>query len=346
MNLGQVITKKTLIIILAFGILTGCATQAKKPPQTKAVDQSIKIDGSSTVYPLTKTIVEEYQNSPENLTKNVPIAIEISGTGGGFQKFCAGETHINNASRPITTEEMEACKNQQVAYIELPIAFDAIAIVVNKQNNWINSITTKQLKQILEAAAQEKITHWNQINPDFPNQPIKLFGPGINSGTYDYFTEAIMGEEGASRSDYFASEDDYILSQKIGEDLNALGYFSLAYEKKYGKMKLLAVDNGQGAVIPNPETIKNGEYQPLSRPLFIYVNAAAAQKNENLRKLIDFYLEQASETANNLGYIALPAEAYELDKTAFHAGKVGTAFEGKSQFNLTLYELLTQQKNY
>ncbi|MBR8827832.1 MAG: PstS family phosphate ABC transporter substrate-binding protein [Gomphosphaeria aponina SAG 52.96 = DSM 107014] len=346
MNLGKVITNPLCSIILALGILTGCATQAKKPPQTKAVDQTIKIDGSSTVYPLTKTIVEEYQNSPANLTKNVPVTVQVSGTGGGFQKFCAGETHINNASRPITTEEMEACKNKQVAYIELPIAFDAIAIVVNQQNKWLNSITTEELKKIWETAAEEKITHWNQINPDFPNEPINLFGPGIDSGTFDYFTEAIMGEPGASRSDYFASEDDYLLSQKVGEDLHALGYFSLAYEQQYNNLKLLAVDSGQGAIIPNPETIKNGAYKPLSRPLFIYVNAAAAQKNEDLRKLIDFYLEQAPEIASNLRYISLPAEAYELDKTAFHTGKVGTAFEGKSQLNLTLYELLTKQRNF
>ncbi len=306
--------------------------------------KSIKIDGSSTVYPITKKTVEEYQ---ANQKQPVDIKVEFSGTGGGFEKFCRGETDINNASRPIQLDEMSACNQYKVRYIELPIAFDALTIVVNPKNTWLNSITLEELKKIWSPEAEKKITRWNQVRANFPNQPLNLYAPGKDSGTFDYFTEAIVGKAGSSRSDVTASEDDDILVQGVSQDQNALGYFGLAYyEQRANQMKALAVNSGKGAVLPSRETVERAQYQPLSRPLFIYVNAASAQKNQALRQFIDFYLAQAPEIVSEVGYVPLPGEAYHIDKVTFHKGEVGTVFEGQSQFNLTIAELLRKQARF
>ena len=319
-------------------LLASCATVESPKPT------SISIDGSSTVYPITQAVAEEFTTTKSNAEK---IKVNFSGTGGGFKKFCVGETSINNASRPISAAEMKACKQAGVAYIELPIAFDAVTVVVNPQNNWLESITTEELKKIWEPAANQKITNWNQVRSDLPNKPLTLYGPGADSGTFDYFTEAIVGFPGESRTDYVASEDDNILVQGVSQDPNALGYFGLAYyESRANEMKAVAVDSGKGAVLPSRETVEAGEYQPLSRPLFIYVNSSAAQKNPALKEFVEFYLKKAPEIVSFVGYVPLPEEGYKLTQMHFQRGKVGTVFDGKSEFNLTIGELLRKQASF
>ena len=326
----------------ALGIIA--AMLAVATPLASQETRSIAIDGSSTVYPITQKIVEEYQASQK---KPIDIEIEFSGTGGGFDKFCRGETDVNNASRPIQLDEMEACNNSEVRYLELPIAFDALTVVVNPQNDWLDSITLEELAKIWSPDAEGKIIRWNQVRATFPEKPLNLYAPGKDSGTFDYFTEAVVGKAGASRTDYTASEDDDVLVRGVSQDPNALGYFGLAYYEQHANdMKAVAVDSGKGAVLPSIETVEQAQYQPLSRPLFIYVNAASAQKNPALKQFIDFYLSQAPELVSEVGYVPLPEEAYHIDEVTFYKGEVGTVFEGQSQFNLTIPELLRKQARF
>ena len=333
-NLIKSITISCLGTIMLIGCTADSFDEAKP----------IQIDGSSTVYPITKEIVEQYQASTQ---EKVDITIDFSGTGGGFKKFCQGEIDVNNASRPIQIEEMKVCNQEQIRYIELPIAFDAITVVVNPQNEWLESITIQELEKIWSPKAEKKVTRWSQIRGDFPNQPLNLYAPGTDSGTFDYFTEAVVGKAGASRSDYLKSEDDDILVQGVSQDPNALGYFGLAYYEQHSdKMKAVGIDSGSGAVVPSRETVEQAQYQPLARPLFIYINATLAQKNPALRQFVEFYLEKAPEIIPEVGYIPLPEEAYHIDKVTFHKGEVGTVFEGKSQFDLTIPELLRKQAQF
>ena len=325
------------IIIALLSITTHLNVKAQET-------QAIAIDGSSTVYPITQRIVEDYQSSKNQA---IDIKVDFSGTGGGFAKFCRGETDISNASRPIQSDEMEACNSSEVRYLELPVAFDALTVVVNPQNDWLDSLTTAELNKIWSPEAEGKITNWNQIRPSFPDRPLNLYAPGKNSGTFDYFTEAIVGKSGASRLDISQSEDDDILVERVSQDPNALGYFGLAYyEQRANEMKAIAIDSGKGAVLPSTETVEQAQYQPLSRPLFIYINAASAQKNPALRQFIDFYLAQAPELVSQVGYVPLPEEAYHIGKVTFHQGEVGTVFDGQSQFNLTIPELLRKQAQF
>lgn len=314
-------------------------------PSESQIPKPIAIDGSSTVYPITQAIVEQFkQVNPE---APADISTNFSGTGGGFQKFCAGETDINDASRPISTEEMKACDQAKVRYIELPIAFDALTVVVNNQNTWLEDLTLEDLKKMWEPAAEGKIKRWNQVKADWPDKPLNLFGPGKDSGTFDYFTEAVVGQPGASRTDYVASEDDDILVQGVSLDPNALGYFGFAYyQNRSQEMKAVPVDSGKGPVEPSYETVANAQYQPLSRPLFIYVNAEKAQQNPALRDFVDFYLEKAPTTVAEVGYVPLTAESYHIAKVQFHKNEVGTVFDGKSQFDLTIPELLRKQARF
>lgn len=305
---------------------------------------SVAIDGSSTVYPITEAIAQEFKTTKDN---RVDLKVNFSGTSGGFKKFCAGQTQINNASRPISTTEMAACKQARVAYIELPIAFDAITVAVNPQNDWVDSITVDQLNRMWSPEAEGRITRWNQIDPNWPARPLNLFGPGEDSGTFDYFTEAVVGRVDASRTDYVRSEDDNILVQGIKQDPNALGYFGFAYyEARPNELKALAIDSGRGPVLPSRETVEAGQYQPLSRPLFIYVNSSAVQKNPVLKEFVEFYLDRSPEIVSQVGYIPLPEDGYQLTKIHFHRGKVGTVFEGKSVMNLTMGELLRKQAKF
>ncbi|MGL5193499.1 MAG: PstS family phosphate ABC transporter substrate-binding protein [Chroococcales cyanobacterium] len=306
--------------------------------------QPIIMDGSSTVYPITKAIADSYRETHPNPAE---VTVQFSGSGGGFRKFCAGETTINNSSRPINREEMAACREAGVPYLELPIAFDAITIVVHPDNTWVDHFTVEELKKMWEPTAEGRISKWNQIRPSWPDRPLTLFAPGRDSGTFDYFTEAIVGESGASRDDITASEDDDELVEGVRQDPNALGYFGHAYyEAHRDGLKAVALDPGTGPVLPSRETVESAQYQPLSRPLFIYVNADAAQKNPGLQAFVEFYLDKAPEIIPTIGYIPLPEEGYRLAYIHFHRQKVGTVFDGKAAFDLTIGELLTKQATY
>ncbi|HBW56647.1 MAG TPA: protein sphX [Oscillatoriales bacterium UBA8482] len=333
--------------VLAVGtatLLLACAQgQTKQVKQTKP----ILIDGSSTVYPITAAIVKEY--NAQSPAENLDVKVDFSGTGGGFRKFCAGETDISNASRPILKAEIEVCKKNNISYLELPVAFDALTIVVNPKNTWANDITVAELKKLWEPQAEGKIKTWNQIRASWPNQPINLYGPGRDSGTFDYFTAAVVGEEKASRNDYQGSEDDEIIAKGVMNDPNGLGYFGYAYyQERPRDLKALAVDNqkGSGPIIPSSNATEIENYRPLARPLFIYVNAVAAQDNPAMNNFLDFYMQKAPKAVKNVGYIAFEPDDYLKLYRNFHKTKVGTVFGGKSEFNLTLDEVLVKRAEY
>jgi phosphate transport system substrate-binding protein len=299
--------------ILMLGIsLAGCGSKDNSENASQ-LQGEVKIDGSSTVYPITEAIAEEFLAEQPR----VKITVGVSGTGGGFNKFSRGETDINDASRPIKQQEAEDCKKNNIGFIELKVAFDGLVVVANKENTWLKDITVEELKKIWEPAAQEKITRWNQVNPEWPNAEFHLYGPGVASGTYDYFTEAITGKSGSSRGDYTASEDDNVLVQGIAGDKNGLGFFGLAYyEENSDKLKLIGVETEGGVVLPSEETVKNGSYTPLSRPIFIYVSDAAAERPE-VDAFVNFYLENAAALVADVGYIPLTDEEYQTELLKF-----------------------------
>ncbi|MBK5212244.1 MAG: PstS family phosphate ABC transporter substrate-binding protein [Flavobacteriaceae bacterium] len=310
--------KIVTIIVLAFIVMAcGNKKDQKETVQNDSgkLEGTIKVDGSSTVYPITEAVAEEFRN----VQPNIKVTIGVSGTGGGFQKFSRGETNISDASRPIKDKEIAACKENNINYIQLEVAYDGLAVLVNPENTWVDSFTVEELKKIWEPDAQGKIMKWNQIRPEWPNEEIHLFGPGVASGTYDYFTEAIVGKSGSSRGDYTASEDDHILVQGIAGDKYGLGFFGLAYyvENK-DKLTLIGVNNGAEVVKPTLETVSNGTYAPLSRPLFIYVNSTSVKQPEVVA-FVHYYLENAGKLSKDVGYIPLPENLYKKSKEDFHA---------------------------
>ncbi|MGQ9735795.1 MAG: PstS family phosphate ABC transporter substrate-binding protein [Thermaceae bacterium] len=283
--------------------------------------QQIRADGSSTVYPITQAVAEEFSAR----YPGVKIAVAFSGTGGGFKKFCRGETDIQDASRPIKKEELEVCEKNGIKFIELPIAYDALTLIANPKNTWAACLKTQEIKAIWEP--NSKVRTWRDVRPNWPNQKIALFGAGTDSGTFDYFTEAIMGKSGAIRKDYLPTEDDNVTIRGVAGDLYSLGFLGVAYyEENKDKVKAVAVDNGKGCVLPSRENVLNGTYQPLSRPLFIYVNLKSLERQE-VRDFVEFYLSpQARKAIRGTGYIELPAEAYEIGKALYEKRKVGTFF--------------------
>lgn len=301
--------KTKLIIGASCLILFACG--GKKDNNNETLTGTVNVDGSSTVYPITEAVAEEFKK----VHPNVKLAIALSGTGGGFKKFIRGETDINDASRPITRFEDSIAKVNGIEYIELEVAYDGLAVVVNPQNTWCKNLKVSELKKIWEPEAQGKINNWNQIRPEWPNEPLHLYGAGVESGTYDYFTEVIVGKAHSSRGDYTSSEDDNVLVQGVSSDKNALGFFGFAYyEENKDKINLVAIDNGNGPVLPSIETVKNKTYSPLSRPLFIYINNKAAERKE-VQEFINFYLDKMNELVSEVGYIPLSDEELNKVKT-------------------------------
>jgi phosphate transport system substrate-binding protein len=324
---------KKALLALSILALVGVA-----PRMAKA--QIVQIDGSSTVFPVTEAVAEEFQKAKKGKIK---VTVGISGTGGGFKKFCRGETDIQDASRPILKQEMEACKGAGVEYIEVPVAFDALTVIINPKNNWASSMTVAELKKIWEPSAQGKITKWNQVRDKWPNAPLKLFGAGADSGTFDYFTEAITGKAKSSRGDFTASEDDNVLVQGVANDVNALGFFGFAYyAENTSKLKAVAVDNGKGGVVPSERTVLDGSYQPLSRPIYIYVSKKALAKPE-VREFAEFYLKNAPKLVKEVKYVPLPDKVYSLGASRVQSGKVGTAFSGHADVGVTIDDLMKRE---
>jgi phosphate transport system substrate-binding protein len=302
----------------------------------------VKVDGSSTVYPVTEAVAEEFQKSKKNAIR---ATVGVSGTGGGFKKFCRGEIDITNASRPILKSEMAECAKLGIRYFELPVAFDALTVVINPKNAFLKQITIEELKKIWEPGAQGKVTRWNQVNPQWPDQPIKLFGPGADSGTFDYFTEAVVGKSKSSRGDFTASEDDNVLVQGVSQDIGALGYFGYAYYAENEKRLKAVPVVGKGAknaVAPSMESVLNGSYQPLSRPIFIYVNEKSYQ-NPAVREFVEFYMRHGSKLSKEVKYVPLPDRAYTLNMEHLKKGKLGTVFGGVPEVGITIEELMKRE---
>jgi phosphate transport system substrate-binding protein len=311
-------------------------------PMPAQAAERIAIDGSSTVFPVTEAVAEEFQGKEKG---QVRVTVGISGTGGGFKKFCRGETDISDASRPILKEEMEACKAAGIEYYELPIAYDAITVAVSPTNDWVSEITVEDLKKIWEPEAQGKILRWNQVRPEWPDEPLMLFGAGADSGTFDYFTEAITGKAKASRGDFTGSEDDNVLVQGIENNKNALGYIPYAYYQPHKeRMKALAIvpKAGSPGVLPSMEGVKSGTYQPLSRPLFLYVSAKSAERPA-VQRFVEFILAEGPALIEEVGYLPLPDSAYEMVRKRFQEKKAGTVFGGVPEVGLPVEELLSRE---
>ena len=325
-------THRFKVIGLAF------ATAAAVGVSAAAQAQTVKIDGSSTVFPITEAVAEEFQKSKKCAIK---VTVGISGTGGGFKKFCRGETDISDASRPITKKEMEECRAAGISYLEMPVAYDALTVVINPKNTWARKMTVAELKKMWEPAAQGKITRWNQINPAWPDAPLKLFGPGADSGTFEYFTEAVTGKSKSSRGDFNASEDDNVLVLGVSRDVNGLGYFGYAYyvENKDKLAAVSVVSPAGSAVSPSTETVVNGTYQPLSRPIFIYVNAKSAQKPE-VKEFVEYYNRHAEMLVKEVKYVPLPGKAYTYNLETLGKMRIGTKFDGENKVGLTIEDLM------
>jgi phosphate transport system substrate-binding protein len=325
-------------LLLCFSL---AAVLALLPKVARA--QVIQIDGSSTVFPITEAVAEEFQKAKKGALK---VTVGISGTGGGFKKFCRGETAISDASRPILKQEMETCKQSGIQYIELPVAYDALTVMVNPKNDWVKALNVADLKRMWEPSAQGKVTHWNQVRTEWPNAPLKLFGPGADSGTFDYFTEAIVGKAKSSRGDFTASEDDNVLVQGIANDKNALGYFGFAYYiENQKRLKAVPIDGGKGPVTPSAKTVEDGSYQPLSRPIFIYINKKALDKPE-VREFVEFYLKNAPSLVKQVKYVALPQSAYTTALEHVKKGKIGTVFGGEPEVGIKIEDLLKREAKF
>ena len=327
--------QKSLVSALAIAGVALFGTQA-------AVAQVVKVDGSSTVYPITEAVAEEFQKAKKNAVK---VTVGISGTGGGFKKFCRGETDLQNASRPILAKEMEDCKAAGVEYIEMPVAYDALTVVANPKNTFLKEMTVEQLKALWEPAAQGKITRWNQVNPAWPDAPIKLFGAGADSGTFDYFTEAVVGKAKSSRGDYTASEDDNVLVQGVSRDVNAIGYFGYAYyAENQARLKGVPIVNPKSgkAIAPSAATVENGTYVPLSRPIFVYVNTKSLAKPE-VKEFVDYYMKNGEKLIREVKYVPLPKAAYEGNLKHVKDMKKGTVMGGKNEVGITIEELMKRE---
>ena len=325
------LSKKLSVVVAVSTLFTSLAFADVK---------TITIDGSSTVYPITEAVAEDFQKKT-----GTKVTVGISGTGGGFKKFCRGETVISNASRPILKKEMDLCGENGITYIELPVAYDALTVVANKGNDWAKQITVDELNTVWKSGSSAKT--WKDVNPAYPAQPLKLFGPGADSGTFDYFTEAINGKAKSSRPDYTASEDDNVLVTGVAGDKGGLGYFGLAYyEENKDKLRALPVvaKGGTKAVLPSADSVKDGSYQPLSRPLFIYVNATKGAFDKDVKAFVEFYLANAPQLVKEVKYVPLPANEYTAVTAHWKGLKAGTGFNGTPEVGVKIEELLKRVK--
>jgi phosphate transport system substrate-binding protein len=331
-------------MIVTLAACGSSSQDARGGSSTSSGPSLVTLDGSSTVFPISEAVAEEFQKAE----KGVNVTVGISGTGGGFQKFCRAEIDISDASRPISASEVEACKKTGVEYIELPVAYDGIAIAVNPKAAWADKITTAELKTLWAPDAQNKVTKWSQVRKGWPDREIHLFGAGVDSGTYDYFTEAVNGKAKASRGDFTSSEDDNVLIQGISNDELALGFVPYAYyEGNKEKLKLVPVDDGKadntdGPVTPSPETIRTGTYQPLSRPVFIYVSKKATERPE-VQKFVEFYLKNAEKLVREVNYVGLGDSAYTLVADRFAKRTLGSVFSGANTVGVTIDQLLAKE---
>lgn len=337
----------SLALIVTLGACTTDQTPSNtdgtsSTPAASDLEGNVAIDGSSTVFPITEAMAEEFQAA----NPGVRITVGVSGTGGGFEKFCSGETDISNASRPIKSSEIEACAEAGIEYIEIPVAYDAISVVANPANDWAMCLTTEELAKIWAPEAQGEISNWSQVRDGFPDAELTLYGPGTDSGTFDYFTDAINGEEGASRGDYTASEDDNVVVNGVVNDEGALGYFGLAYfEENADRIRAVEVDdgdssNGEGCVAPSVATVDDTTYQPLARPIFIYVKPSALERPE-VKAFMDFYLlEDNSELVADVGYVPMSSEIYSKAQARLNDQKVGSIFDGGSTVGVQLKDVL------
>lgn len=321
------------LLLLTIAAVTGCFKQYKG---------RIRIDGSSSVYPITEAVAEEYRADHGDIR----VTVGVSGTGGGFKKFARGETDISNASRPIKESEIKAAAENGISFIEIPVAYDGLAVVISPANDFVDYLTVAELKKMWEPEAQDKVRSWKQIRSTFPDVPLRLYGAGTSSGTYDYFTEAIVGKAKSSRGDYTASEDDNVLVQGVSTDKGAMGFFGLAYyEENKTKLKLVPIDaqKGKGPVFPTDSTVRTGVYAPLSRPEFIYINAAAA-KSPVVQDFVRFYMEHAPQLVKEVGYVPLPDELYTLSYQRFLNNRQGSLFTSKSTVGADLGKLLKEDQ--
>ncbi len=325
------------LAIAVAGCGGGSGSASEKGSAAEALSGEIVVDGSSTVLPISEAMSEEF--TAEHPDVRVPVA--ASGTGGGFKKFANKEVDVSDASRPIKESEVEACAANGVEFIELPVAFDGLTLAVNAQNDWVDHLTLAELKAIWEPNSQ--VRYWSDVRPSWPKIEIKLYGAGHDSGTFDYFTEAVVGSEGSIRSDYTGSEDDNTLVQGVAGDKGALGFFGFNYyvENK-DKIRAVPIDAGRGPIVPSEETIRSGEYSPLSRPLFIYVRRDAADRPE-VAAFVEFYLSNAVEIVPETGYVPLTAEIYDLVAARFKKRTTGSVFQGGSQVGMKFEEILSKE---
>jgi phosphate transport system substrate-binding protein len=306
--------------LLALAALLACLLGAGASQDSTSLRGAIRIDGSSTVYPITEAVAEEFSKE----AAKVNVSVGISGTGGGFKRFCVGETDITDASRPITPSEVSLAAEKKVEYIEIPVAYDALTIVVNPKNDWVKSLTVEQVRRIYSAAGTAK--SWKDLDPAWPDRPMKVFSPGTDSGTFDYFKEAVIGKDGNVRSDMSVSEDDNALVMGVAGNVDGIGYFGLAYfEENQSKLRAVPIDGGKGPVAPSAKSVNDGTYTPLSRPLFIYVNRKSADRSE-VQAFIDFYLREAGDLAKEVGYVNMPDEILGRAKARWTSRKTGTVF--------------------
>ena len=321
---------KSIILSIIIFTMMGCN---KKDTIMNGLHGTVKVDGSSTVFPITEAVAEEFGK----MYPRVRITVGVSGTGGGFKKYTLGEIDINDASRPIKGKEIKKTSKNNIDFVELPVAFDGLSVVVSKDNTWVDNLTKEELNMIWKP--ESSVNTWSDVREGWPTEPIKLYGPGTDSGTFDYFTEAINGKSQVCRSDFSKSEDDNVLVQGVAGDKYSLGCFGFAYYKENkDKLKIVPIDGGNGPVVPSEKTINNGTYQPLSRPIFIYVNPISGDRPE-VHAFVEYYLKEAKQLVGEVGYVALPDQVYALGLKRFNNKVTGSVFSGKNTVGVKIEDL-------